>query len=236
MEQEGRCAQCAVKNRVCQQVGGTGPVFCSTMLYGEALKSAEAEYAKLEVEKFARQASIQEAECYTGRDVSPGYFHPVKPRLQEIIEFAKRMEYRKLGVAFCGGLHQEAAVFCKILTDHGFDVVSAMCKIGGVDKSAIGIKEEEKVRPCTFEPMCNPIAQALVLNESKTEFNILMGLCVGHDSLFLKNSEAPVTVFAVKDRVLGHNPLAAIYTYDTYYRRFKQAELKEVTIRDNDNS
>jgi len=79
--------------------------------------------------------------------------------------------------------------------------------------------------------MCNPIGQALVLNEAKTEFNILMGLCVGHDSLFLKNSDAPVTVFAVKDRVLGHNPLAAIYNYDTYYRRFKQGELKEITVK-----
>ena len=231
MEQEGRCALCAVKNRICQQPGGTGPLFCSTALYGDVLEQAKAEYEKKEVGEFARQAAIQEAECYAGRNVSPGYYHPAKPRLQEIMEFAQRMGYHKLGVAFCGGLHHEAAVFCKILTDHGFDVVSAMCKIGGVDKSIIGVKEEEKVRPCAFEPMCNPIGQALVLNEAKTEFNILMGLCVGHDSLFLKNSDAPVTVFAVKDRVLGHNPLAAIYNYDTYYRRFKQGELKEITVK-----
>ena len=44
-----------------------------------------------------------------------------------------------------------------------------------------------------------------------------MGLCVGHDSLFFRHSEAPVTVLAVKDRVLGHNPLAAVYLADGYY-------------------
>ena len=65
--------------------------------------------------------------------------------------------------------------------------------------------------------MCNPIGQALHLNEEKTDLNILFGLCVGHDTLFIKHSEAPVTVFAVKDRVLCHNPVAAIYQADAYY-------------------
>jgi len=60
-----------------------------------------------------------------------------------------------------------------------------------------------------------------VLNREKTEFNILLGLCVGHDSLFFKYSEALCTVLAVKDRLLGHNPLAAVYTLDTYYRALK---------------
>ena len=66
--------------------------------------------------------------------------------------------------------------------------------------------------------MCNPIGQAIFLNEAKTELNIILGLCVGHDSLFIKYSKAPVTVFAVKDRVLGHNPLAVIYQAEAYYK------------------
>ena len=65
--------------------------------------------------------------------------------------------------------------------------------------------------------MCNPIAQAELFNQQKTDFNIDLGLCVGHDTLFFKYSEAPVTVFAVKDRVLAHNPLGAIYLADSYY-------------------
>jgi len=48
---------------------------------------------------------------------------------------------------------------------------------------------------------------------------VLLGLCVGHDSLFIRQATAPVTVLAVKDRVTGHNPLAALYTSETYYQR-----------------
>jgi uncharacterized metal-binding protein len=51
--------------------------------------------------------------------------------------------------------------------------------------------------------------------------NVLLGLCVGHDSLFFKYTEAPGTVLAVKDRLLGHNPLAAVYNVDSYYRCLK---------------
>ena len=54
--------------------------------------------------------------------------------------------------------------------------------------------------------MCNPIGQAVFLNKAGTQLNVILGLCVGHDSLFIKHAEAPVTVFAVKDRVLAHNP------------------------------
>ena len=66
--------------------------------------------------------------------------------------------------------------------------------------------------------MCNPIGQAKLLNEAKTDLNIVLGLCVGHDTLFFKYSDAPVTVLAVKDRVLAHNPLGAVYTAETFYR------------------
>ena len=65
--------------------------------------------------------------------------------------------------------------------------------------------------------MCNPIHQSRRLNKEETDLNILVGLCVGHDSLFYKYSKAPVTTLVVKDRVLGHNPVAALYTADSYY-------------------
>jgi len=67
--------------------------------------------------------------------------------------------------------------------------------------------------------MCNPITQAEFLNKEKTDLNIVIGLCVGHDSLFMKYSEAPVTVLAVKDRVLAHNPLGAVYLADSHYKK-----------------
>ena len=108
-----------------------------------------------------------------------------------------------------------------IFQQYGLDVVSVICKVGGVDKSRVGITDGEKLNLGGHESMCNPIAQAELLNSEKTEFNVLLGLCVGHDSLFLKYSEACCTVLAVKDRVLGHNPLAAVYTCDSYNKYIK---------------
>lgn len=61
--------------------------------------------------------------------------------------------------------------------------------------------------------------------EQGTQKKILLGLCVGHDSLFFKYSEAPTTVLAVKDRVTGHNPMAPIYLSESYYRKIKRAGL-----------
>ena len=85
----------------------------------------------------------------------------------------------------------------------------------------MGLKEDEKVRKGLFEPICNPIAQARLLNNAKTDLNLVVGLCIGHDILFLKNAQAPSTVLIVKDRVLGHNPAAAIYLSHSYYQGLK---------------
>ena len=51
---------------------------------------------------------------------------------------------------------------------------------------------------------------------------MVMGLCVGHDSLFYKYSDALVTTLVTKDRVLGHNPVAALYQANAYYKRLLQ--------------
>lgn len=67
------------------------------------------------------------------------------------------------------------------------------------------------------EATCNPVGQALELARCKCDLNVAVGLCVGHDALFAAHGAAPVTTLVVKDRVLGHNPLAALYT--NYGRR-----------------
>jgi uncharacterized metal-binding protein len=139
-------------------------------------------------------------------------------RVEETMAFARRCGWQRLGIAFCIGLRREAAVLHKVLTANGFEVTSVVCKNGGVAKELLGIADADKVAPGSFEPMCNPIGQARLLERAGTEFNIVLGLCVGHDSLFFKHSHAPVTVLAAKDRVLGHNPLAALYLADGYYR------------------
>jgi len=213
------CAKCGVKNKICRSPEGRGPDFCPTLHRKEPIAKANEEYTKPDILKFAREASIQEAECYINRGVKPYVSHPTKPRVQEICEFAQKMGYKKLGVVFCTGLHGEALSLTQILEAQGFEVISVVCKAGRAPKEQIGIKDEEKVCIGEFESMCSPIAQAMILNEEKTEFNILVGLCVGHDSLFLKYSEAYCTVLVAKDRVLSHNPCAALYTTGSYYAR-----------------
>jgi uncharacterized metal-binding protein len=183
------------------------------------VRKAAVEYERPEIKEFARQASIQEGECYANRGVDPYVLHPVKPRIQETCEFARKMGFKRIGIAFCTGLRREALALTRILEAQGFEVVSVVCKAGRTPKETIGVKDEEKIRIGKFESMCSPIAQAMILNEEKTDFNVLVGLCVGHDSLFLKYAEAFSTVLVVKDRVLGHNPVAALYTAESYYAR-----------------
>jgi uncharacterized metal-binding protein len=213
------CAKCGVKDKICRTPAGQGPAFCPTLHRRETIARANEEYAKPGIREFARLASVQEGECYAGRDVKPYVAHPVKPRIQEICEFARKMGAKKLGLAFCGGLQEEALALTRVLEAQGFEVVSVICKAGRTPKEAIGVKDEEKIHIGEFESMCSPIAQAMILNEEGTDLNILLGLCVGHDSLFMRSSKAFCTVAVVKDRVLAHNPCAALYTTGSYYAR-----------------
>jgi uncharacterized metal-binding protein len=213
------CAKCGIGDKICRTPEGKGPAFCPTVHRRETIARANEEYKKAGILEFARLASVQEAECYAGRDVKPYVSHPVKPRIQEICEFAHKMGYTKLGLAFCGGLQEEALALTRVLESQGFEVVSVICKAGRTPKEAIGVKDEEKIHIGEFESMCSPIAQAMILNEEGTGLNVLLGLCVGHDSLFMRYSKAFCTVAVVKDRVLAHNPCAALYTTGSYYAR-----------------
>lgn len=217
------CARCPYEppKRVCQDEGGKAPPFCPTANKPGVIEKALEELKKPEILEFAKQASIQEGEGYTDKELGYARTRPLKPRIVEIIEFAGKMNYKKIGLVFCIGLRKEARVVESLLAANGFTVVSGVCKMGRTPKEAIGVRDDQKIKIGCFESICNPIAQALLLNEEKSEFNVVMGLCVGHDSLFLKYAEAPCTVFAVKDRLLGHNPLAAIYNIDSYYRSLK---------------
>jgi uncharacterized metal-binding protein len=197
------------------------PSFCPMKKQPEILKKVLAEYAKPEVKEFARQASIQEFECYEN---TPAGRRTKNPRIVELIQFSQKMGYKKLGLAFCTGLTKEAGTVTDILEKAGFEVVSARCKVGAVPKELIGITQEQKIGgPQSCETMCNPIAQAEIMNAEKVDMAVMLGLCLGHDTLFFQYCRVPTTVLAVKDRVTGHNPLAAIYLADSYYSRLKQA-------------
>lgn len=215
------CASCQqpLPRRICMTPRGTGIGGCPTVHQTALLAKARDAYNESGVQAFAKEASRQEAHGYANRHERPYVLQPDKPRIVEIYEFARKMNYHRLGLAFCIGLSREASMVEKILKAKAFDVISVACKAGRIPKASIGIEDEDKIMQGTDEAMCNPIFQAMLLNEQQTDFNILLGLCVGHDSLFFKHAQAPTTVLAVKDRVTGHNPLAAVYLSHSYYRK-----------------
>jgi len=179
------------------------------MLDCEYMESIYAEYSEPETRKF-----YQATKTY---DRVPASF---TPRLRGVIDFCKKMGYKKLGLAFCVGFKKEAELYGKILRSHGFEVVSVSCTNGGFNIADHGVPLPEG---CDFDAACNPLGQARLMNEAKVDFNLVMGLCLGHDSMFLKNAEAMSTVICVKDPATGHCPTMALYLYDSYYREIFDA-------------
>jgi len=220
-----QCAVCGVKitERVCFTDSGKGPDFCPSLGFPELIEEAKHEYGQPKVHEFARLASVQEGQCYLERERKPYMLHCSKTRIQEVCEFAHKIGAEKIGLAFCIGLAQEARMLQNIFTAQGLRVASVQCKVGRVSKEqTLGIKDGEKIMIGTDESACNPIMQAKILNSVGTDLNVIMGLCVGHDALFFKYAEAYTTVLAVKDRVTGHNPLAALYTSHAYHMYLKR--------------
>ncbi len=204
------CALCPSTVQACRhgQAPEQGPGFCPSKVDPATIQAGHARYEDEETRKVSAESARIESEGYCKWT-----------RVEEIIQFSKRMGYKKLGIATCIGLIDQASLLSRILESHGFEVVSVACKLGNVPKEEIGLADHEKVKPGSFEPMCNPVTQAEMLNRHGSEFNIVVGLCLGHDSLFFKYAKGLSTVLIAKDRVLGHNPIAALQLVDTYYNR-----------------
>ncbi|MCK9159883.1 MAG: DUF1847 domain-containing protein [Bacteroidaceae bacterium] len=198
------CVDCGTQN--CKYKDRTYPKFCLTT----NLKQEDLDWA-LERYGVERNHDIMVASAEVEYE---GYCQWT--RVEEIMQFARKINAHKIGIANCIGLINEARIFAHILRANDFEAYSVICKVAGKEKSSIGIpKECEKIGAA----MCNPILQARLLNEAHTDLNVVIGLCVGHDSLFYKYSEAYVTTLVTKDRVTGNNPAAALYTANSYYKK-----------------
>lgn len=168
-----KCAYCTVD--ACTADIDQTPEFCPRRSNSMELEEATKIYDRDQtVQKIYKVAESVEKDGYK-----------IWQRVRELIEFCKRMEYTKLGIAFCTGLGEETKSLCKILESHDFIVNSVSCSVNGG---------------------CNPVGQALILNHFNNDLNIIMGLCIGHDILFSNHSKAAVTCLVVKDRVTCHNP------------------------------
>ncbi len=201
-----KCAYCGVFACYRGEVE-RAPDFCPMKSLGDVLDRARNEYFKSDhLRRLAVCASMVEGEGYMKW-----------PRLREVIEYAKKLGIKKIGIAFCIGLRSEARLVSRALENAGFNVYSVCCKVGGINKGDVGLSREYWLSKRDFEAICNPVGQAMVLNAIGTELNIVVGLCVGHDSIFYMYSKAPVVTLIAKDRVTGHNPVAVIYS--GYYKR-----------------
>ena len=204
MTENRTCVDCGILN--CQTRDKEYPEFClTTELSPETIEKVR----KLYEDEENNRVSVISAQI-------ENEFYLQYTRVQEVMEFSRRMGFHKIGIATCVGLIEESRILARILRKNGFEVYGAVCKIGSFLKADVGVSEDDMTR--TGAVMCNPIMQAEVLNQAGTDFNVVMGLCVGHDSLFYKYSEALVTTLVAKDRVLAHNPVGALYQANAYYK------------------
>ena len=198
------CIDCSTCN--CNNQKSMYPEFCLTTNIDEDILAETMEMYKEDENLMVTRASAEvESEGYLKRT-----------RVEEVMEFAWKIGAKKLGIATCVGLIRESRVLANILRNNGFEVYGVACKVGSVPKTAVGIDEKSEL---VGKYMCNPILQAKLLNEEGTDLNLVVGLCVGHDSLLYKYSDALVTTVVTKDRVTGHNPAAVLYNAESYYKR-----------------
>ena len=201
------CLDCHVYH--CHYGDSKYPDFClTTNMNSDTYKRAMDALKSPEDNRIAVAAAQVEYEGYGKRT-----------RVEEVIQFARKIGAKKLGIATCLGLIEESRTLAKILRTNGFEVYGVICKTGATLKTEIGIPQECEAVGAN---MCNPVLQAELLNDANTDLNLIMGLCVGHDSLFIKHSNALCTCVVTKDRVLAHNPVAALYQADFYYSRIKE--------------
>jgi uncharacterized metal-binding protein len=198
-EKGSQCVKCTVLRCGSREKDKAVPWSCPTERYPDLVKETK--------EKYLLPKNRAVISGWLG--LMSKILDPKKPkekfswtRVDEIMEYAKLRGMTRIGIATCYALLPESKLLSDILERNGFDVVSVSCLCGEVNPQDMGVPGPV---------FCNPIMQAEVLNREKTELNLMVGLCVGHDILFLRHCTAETSPLVVKDRALGHNPVAALY-------------------------
>lgn len=122
------CSKCS-KQACWSNAPQSGPDFCPTKTQKETIKEALNLYQEdPDIRKMAIAAARTEGRSYTKWT-----------RVEDTIDFAREMGYKKLGIATCVGLIAESRILTKILETKGFEVVSICCKSGSIPKEEIGL-------------------------------------------------------------------------------------------------
>jgi uncharacterized metal-binding protein len=220
-DESAKCSKCGVFACI-ENKQFNAPKFCPMNTREEVLNAALKQYFDPDDQKMMSAAA-----CTVIKGIKNSW-----TRIEDVINFAREMEYKKLGIATCIALISESRILTEMLEIKEFEVKSVCCKSGSNFEGDIGLQDINL--KLDFEstnnlnvnsggqkdiPLCNPIGQVFLLNNEKTDLNILLGLCTGHDALFIKHSEAPVTPLIVKDRLTLHNPAAVLYGSNHFFSR-----------------
>ena len=98
-----------------------------------------------------------------------------------------------IGVASCFGSIETARTVIEAIESEGMKAALVTCKLGGLTVKNVGgdgVLYEH--------PGCNPVAQAKILNELSVPVVVLVGLCIGHDMIFIKHCKSYVIPFITK--------------------------------------
>ncbi|MBN2530982.1 MAG: DUF1847 domain-containing protein [Deltaproteobacteria bacterium] len=201
-----QCVRCTIERCGTKDSSKAVPAYCPTEKYSDL--------AAATMEKYRHRDNRAVLEGWLA--LMTQVLDPEKPRekyswsrVDEVMEYARIRGMKRLGIATCRSMTHESLLLTDILEHHGFEVVSVSCLCGEVNPGDLDLPGEI---------FCNPILQAEVLDKENTELNIMMGLCVGHDILFLKHSKAETTPLVVRDYSTVHNPVAALYQSQGRFR------------------
>lgn len=175
--------------------GEPRPPGCPTAVHAALLDRAREEYRR--EDSFARKVWLAFA-----RLVGTG--GAKRSRLEHILEFAASMGWRRLGVASCARYLEQVALVERVARENGFECMGVTCKVGDNSFADLEIAVDSDWT------LCNPLGQAMLLNEFGSDLNIAMGLCMGHDIIFQHYSQAPVTTLTVKEKISDDHPLETL--------------------------
>ena len=193
-EREFTCADCAMS--ACKKTDGSRPAFCPSTGFDLGDEQwLQDELADEETRRIFKASAVSAYEAY---DLGLS-------RIEEIMLFAREMGAEKIGIAGCTSLAPVAHRAVEVFRENGFDVVAALCKVGALTNDDLGLDVPRRRGRTTV--VCNPIYQARLLNEAQTDLNVMIGLCAGHDGLFMRHSDALCTALVVKDFKHGHCPI-----------------------------
>jgi uncharacterized metal-binding protein len=189
------CHRC--KTLACMESYPEGvPNYCRAGKFEETIEETKKAYFEPEISK---------VHLATARVNKRGGFEWT--RVQQCIEFALEMGATKVGLAVCVACIREGRAMAGLMEAAGLEVVTVGCMIGAAKPQDTGIPDELVTG---LGIACNPLAQAKIMNQEGTQLNFIYGLCVGHDTLFIQYSEAPVTYVVTKDAVTGDNASAVL--------------------------